>query len=50
MCVGNVKSVDYPTVDDILSNEVLKSSDKGEAEKVSDNVVTLPPKKRFFGK
>ena len=42
MCIGNVKSVDYPTVDDILSNEVLKSSDKCEAEKVGNIRVIIP--------
>ena len=33
MCCGDVKSVDYPTMDDRLSNEVLKSSDRLKQKK-----------------
>ena len=33
MCIGELKSVDYPTVDDILSNEALKSSGRRKQKK-----------------
>lgn len=48
MCMGEVKSVDYPTVDDILSNEELKSSDKGEAEKVDNNRLSYRQRSDFL--
>jgi hypothetical protein len=31
--MGEVKSVDYPTMDDQLSNEILKSSDRLKQKK-----------------
>ena len=46
--MGDVKSVDYPTVDGILSNEELKSSDKGEAEKVGNNRLSYRQRSDFL--
>ena len=44
MCGEELKSVDYPLMDDILSNEVLKSNDRMK-QKNRLTTVSLAPKK-----